>query len=154
MIQCKDVSKTISVSEIREFVASVGIYPKKMTLGVFVSNKKSQGYNYKGFSNDAVMWAKNSDCDILLTNIYDLQDDLIAHKFKYQTEDKEIEKLKEDISTINKDITEIKETSKKINKKLDDRRDRDNELIFYAKIIVVILFIFLMLYVTKFINDK
>ena len=27
LIQCKDVSKTISVSEVRKFEASVGIYP-------------------------------------------------------------------------------------------------------------------------------
>jgi Restriction endonuclease len=154
LIQCKDVSKTISVAEIKEFIASIGIYPKKMTFCVFVSNKKSHTYSYKGFSNDAVVWVKNSDYDILLTNIFNLQNDIIAHKFKYKTENEEIEKVKEDISIMVKDITEIKEINKKIDKQLNDKSDRDNELILYCRIIIVILISFLMLYIIKFINDK
>lgn len=154
LIQCKDVSKTISVGEVKEFVASVGVYPKKMTFCIFVSNKKSSSHNYKGFSHDAVIWVNNSDYDILLTNISNLQSDLIAHKFKYRTENDEIEKVKEDISTIAKEITEIKKTNKKIDEQLNDKKNRDNELIFCVKIIIVILFIFLIFYVIKFFNDK
>jgi uncharacterized protein YxjI len=69
-----------------------------------LSNNKNSTKNYKGFSNDAVFWANNSNYDILLTDISNLHNDLIAHEFKFLTDDEEIEKVKKDISTI---ITKI-----------------------------------------------
>jgi hypothetical protein len=39
LIQCKDLKRTISVGDIKEFEASVGRYPRSGTFSIFVSNK-------------------------------------------------------------------------------------------------------------------
>jgi hypothetical protein len=145
LIQCKDVSKAISIGEVRKFEAFIGLYPKNTTLGIFVSNSKGSTRSYsRGFSNDAFFWAKKSNYDILLTDISNLHDDLIGHRFKFLTENEEIKKVKEDISTI---VTKIENIDKKLNENSNNQRDKDNALIFYARIITVTLLIFLILYV-------
>ena len=123
LIQCKNLAKTISVGDVKEFEASVGRYPRRGTLSIFVSSKKSSSYSFnKGFSPDAIDWAKNSEYNILLTNIFNLQRDIVNYKFKNLKEDEKIEKVEEDISTL--------------DKKFDDMK---NEFIFYMKLIIIFL---------------
>jgi hypothetical protein len=127
LIQCKDLKKTISVGDVKEFEASVGRYPRRGTLSIFVSSKRSYSHSFnKGFSPDAIDWAKNSEYDILLTNIFNLQDDIVNYKFKNLKDDEKIEKVEDDISTLDK----------KLDKKFDDMR---NEFIFYLKLIIIFL---------------
>ena len=128
LIQCKNLAKTISVGDVKEFEASVRRYPRRGTLSIFVSSKKSSSYSFnKGFSPDAIDWAKNSEYDILLTNIFNLQHDIVNYKFKNLKEDEKIEKVEKDISTLDK----------KIDKKLD-------EFSFYIKFLIYLI-IFLIL---------
>src|SRR4051812_37567672 len=124
LIQCKNLAKTISVGDVKEFEASVGRYPRRGTLSIFVSSKKSSLYLFnKGFlPADAIDWAKNSEYNILLTNIFNLQRDIVNYKFKNLKEDEKIEKVEEDISTL--------------DKKFDDMK---NEFIFYMKLIIIFL---------------
>ena len=71
LIQCKDLKKTISVGDVKEFEASIGRYPRRGTFGIFVSSKKSHNFN-KGFSLDAIDWRK------IVNMIYYLQIFLIC----------------------------------------------------------------------------
>lgn len=133
MIQCKDVSKNISVKDIREFVSSAGIYQKKTAFCIFVSNKDNS--NHKGFSHDAIVWAKNSKLDILLTNIFLLQSDILSHEFKYLAEDEENEELRKDISTLNNKIEKI---NKKLNKKVEEDDDKYKNIILLFIILIIL----------------
>ena len=109
LIQCKDLKRTISVGDIKEFEASVGRYPRSGTFSIFVSNKRSHNTFNRGFSPDAIDWAENSEYDILLTNIFQLQDDIANYKFKNLKEDEKIEKVKEDIiSTLDEKFDDMK----------------------------------------------
>ena len=129
LIQCKDLKKMISVGNVKEFEASIGRYLRRGTFGIFVSSKKSHNFN-KGFSLDAIDWAENSEYDILLTNIFDLQDDITNYKFKNLKEDEKIEKVEEDISTLDK----------KLDKKFDDMKN-DIKRFCYLIIFLILIFI-------------
>jgi hypothetical protein len=55
LIQCKDLNRTISVGDVKEFEASVGRYSRRGTFGIFVSSKRSQKNSFKkGFLPDAI----------------------------------------------------------------------------------------------------
>jgi len=123
LIQCKDLKRTISVGDIKEFEASVGRYPRSGTFGIFVSSKRSHNTFNRGFSPDAIDWAENSEYDILLTNIFQLQDDIANYKFKNLKEDEKIEKVKEDIIST-------------LDEKFDDMK---NEFSFYFKRLIIFL---------------
>ena len=123
LIQCKDLKRTISVGNIKEFEASVGRYPRSGTFSIFVSNKRSHNTFNRGFSPDAIDWAENSEYDILLTNIFQLQDDIANYKFKNLKEDEKIEKVKEDIIST-------------LDEKFDDMK---NEFSFYFKRLIIFL---------------
>src|ERR1043165_2214417 len=101
LVQYKDLSKSISVKDVREFEAAILNYPKKSTLCVFVSNRTNSRNFNNGFLPEAIDWAKNSKSDMVLTNIFNLQKDLWDHKFKYPTEEEEIKEMKEGISDLN-----------------------------------------------------
>ena len=148
MVQCKDVKKTISVKQVKEFESSVSNYQKKSTFCVFVSNKKSHNNFNHGFSPDAIDWAKNSKYDMLLTNIYNLQKDLDKHKFKYPLEEEEIEEIKEGISDLNKKFERIFENfdeklAEKLNEKLKEYDEKRNMIFLFLIIIIIILIIML-----------
>ena len=143
LIQCKNVSKNISVKDIREFESSAGIYQKKTAFCVFVSNKSSPLHNNnKEFSSDAIVWVKNSKLDILLTNIFHLQNDILSHEFKYSAEDEENEELRKDISTLNNKVEKI---NKKLNKKVEEDDNKYKNVIFYIKIVILLLIILIIL---------
>ncbi len=132
LIQCKDLAKTISIKEIKEFEASVRKYPKRGTFCIFVSSKKSHASTFnKGFSPDAIDWAKNCEYDILLTNIHNLQTDIINYEFKNLREDEEIEEIKKSYLTL--------------DKKLDKINNENKDLIFYVKIVILLLIILIII---------
>src|ERR1044072_5826337 len=134
LVQCKDLSKSISVKDVREFEAAVLNYPKKSTLCVFISNRtNSQNFN-NGFSPEAIDWAKNSKSDMVLTNIFNLQKDLRDHKFKFPTEEEEIEEMKEGISDLNNKFEKFDE---KFNEKFKKFEKKNIILII---IIIIIIF--------------
>lgn len=60
--------------------------------------------NVKGFSPEAIDWATNSNYDILLTNIYNLQNDIIGY---HLMEDQEIKEIKKQLITLNEKIKKI-----------------------------------------------
>jgi len=132
LIQCKDLAKTISIKEIKEFEASVRKYPKRGTFCIFVSSKKSHASTFnKGFSPDAIDWAKNCEYDILLTNIHNLQTDIINYEFKNLREDEKIEEIKKSYLTL--------------DKKLDKINNENKNLIFYIKIVILLLIILIII---------
>ena len=85
---------------------------------------------------------KNSKLDILLTNIFHLQNDILSHKFKYSTEDEENEELRKDIFTLNNKVEKI---NKKLNKKVEEDDDKYKNVIFYIKIVILLLIILIIL---------
>ena len=132
LIQCKDLAKTISIKEIKEFEASVRRYPKRGTFYIFVLSKKSHMNTFnKGFSPDAIDWTKNCEYDILLTNIHNLQTDIINYEFKNLREDEEIEEIKKSYLTL--------------DKKLDKINNENKDLIFYIKIVILLLIILIII---------
>jgi hypothetical protein len=135
LIQCKNLAKMISVEDVKEFEASVGRYPRRGTLSIFVSSKKSSSYSFnKGFSPDAIDWAKNSEYDILLTNIFNLQHDIANYKFKNLKEDEKIEKVKEDIIST-------------LDEKFDDMK---NEFSFYIKCFYYLIIFLILIIICSF----
>ena len=138
LVQCKDLSRSISVKEVREFEAAVLNYPKKSTLCVFVSNRTNSRNFNNGFSPDAIDWAKKSKFDMVLTNISNLQKDLRDHKFKYLTEEKEIEEMKEGISDLNNKFEKFDE---KLNEKFKEF-EKKNMILIIIIIILLIIIIF------------
>jgi hypothetical protein len=139
LIQCKNLSTTIGVGDIKNFDSSIGRFPMRETLCIFVSNKKSPLHNNnKGFSVDAINWAKNSEYDILLTNFDNLNKDIIEHKFKYLTNNEEIEDIKETI----KEIDERSETSIVLNKNLNKKIDNYAIIIISLIILLIIILLF------------
>ena len=142
LVQCKDLSKFINVKEVREFEAAVLNYPKKSTLCVFVSNRTNSRNFNNGFLPDAIDWAKNSNVDMVLTNIFNLQKDLQDHKFKYLTEEEEIEEMKEGISDLNNKFEGIFEN---FDEKLDEKfkeYEKKNIILIIIIIILIIIIIF------------
>ena len=138
LVQCKDLSKSISVKDVREFEAAVLNYPKKSTLCVFVSNRiNSRNFN-NGFLPEAIDWAKNSKSDMVLTNIFNLQKDLRDHKFKYPTEEEEIEEMKEGISDLNNKFEKFDE---KFNEKFKEF-EKKNIILIIIIILLIIIIIF------------
>ena len=143
LVQCKDLSKSISVKDIREFEAAVLNYPKKSTLCVFVSNRTNSRNFNNGFSPEAIDWAKNSKYDMVLTNIFNLQKDLRDHKFKYPTEEEEIEEMKEGISDLNNKFEKFDEKlNEKLNEKFKEFEKKNIILIIIVIIILLIIIIF------------
>jgi hypothetical protein len=138
LVQCKDLSKSISVKDVREFEAAVLNYPKKSTLCVFVSNRTNSRNFNNGFSPEAIDWAKNSKSDMVLTNIFNLQKDLRDHKFKYPTEEEEIEEMKEGISDLNNKFEKFDE---KFNEKFKEF-EKKNIILIIIIILLIIIIIF------------
>lgn len=98
----------IGIQAIREFESLIERYHKRGTLSIFVTSKKSNAHNNnKGFSSKAIDWTTNSNYDILLTNIYNLQNDIIGYQFKNLMEDQEIKEIKEQLITLNENIKKI-----------------------------------------------
>ena len=139
LVQYKDLSKSISVKDVREFEAAILNYPKKSTLCVFVSNKTNSRNFNNGFSPEAIDWAKNSKSDMVLTNIFNLQKDLRDHKFKYPTEEEEIEEMKEGISDLNNKFEKFDE---KFNEKFKEFEKKNIILIIIIIILLIIIIIF------------
>ena len=138
LVQCKDLSKSISVKDVREFEAAVLNYPKKSTLCVFVLNRTNSRNFNNGFSPEAIDWAKNSKSDMVLTNIFNLQKDLRDHKFKYPTEEEEIEEMKEGISDLNNKFEKFDE---KFNEKFKEF-EKKNIILIIIIILLIIIIIF------------
>ena len=138
LVQCKDLSKSISIKDVREFEAAVLNYPKKSTLCVFVSNRTNSRNFNNGFSPEAIDWAKNSKSDMVLTNIFNLQKDLRDHKFKYPTEEEEIEEMKEGISDLNNKFEKFDE---KFNEKFKEF-EKKNIILIIIIILLIIIIIF------------
>jgi restriction endonuclease Mrr len=157
LIQCKHYTNTIGVGEVRKFLGAITPWPKKTTFSIFVSSNESPDYNYnKGFSPDAIEFANNSQYNILLTNIQNLQTDIAGYKFKYLKESEEAEGIKEDLSKLNRRMRKLESRVEKkgdeiMNQISDKIRDEINyfKLQFFIIFFVVLIFSLLIIYIIK-----
>jgi len=147
LIQCKDYKNTIGIEEVWKFESSSRLYIKG-SFSILVASKKSHAYkNNKGFSLDSITWAENSKLDILLTNIHNLNNDIIGYHFKNLIEDEEIKVIKETLTELKKTLAKLKEKNSTVDKKI---KKIYVDSTFYFKIIILLLLMILLLLIKCF----
>ena len=76
VVQCKNYrSSKIGVGSINEFIGALQDYPDT-TFGVFVTSKRD------GYSDPARKKAQSTSTNLLLTNIHDMEQDILGYVFK------------------------------------------------------------------------
>jgi len=135
LVQCKDLTKQVSVGEIRSFLKIIKDYPKDI-LGVFVISKKN---GYSTPSIECAESAKNEGTNILLTNIYTIQKDIE----EYELNDESfliIKKIEEKFEE------KFEDQDKKINEKINEKMEElQKKAIIRDKIIICLLFVIIIL---------
>ncbi|CAG8743145.1 1018_t:CDS:2, partial [Racocetra fulgida] len=101
-----DCQRKVDVSEIRKFEAVLSRYPKRTTLGIFVT------LAVDGYTKVAIERAETSKFNLLLTNVSNLQQDILDYvsgNFSADSKDPEERIIDEIIGKIEQEIHAINE---------------------------------------------
>ncbi|CAG8699581.1 5494_t:CDS:1, partial [Dentiscutata erythropus] len=123
LFQCKDFTNKVEVDYIRDFESVISRFDKQTTIGIYVTSAKD------GYSSGAIGRAKSSEYHLLLTNLYDLCQDIPEYLSKILKDNS----VKENIYRIDEKVDEIieilKRQEKLIHKINNDRIKIENKQI-------------------------
>ncbi|CAG8834497.1 9220_t:CDS:1, partial [Gigaspora margarita] len=109
LVQCKNYDEKVDVSDIRKFEGVLSRYPKRTTLGIFVT------LVVDGYTKVAIERAGTSKFNLLLTNLSNIQQDILDYvsetlgNFSADYKDPEERIIDEIISKIDQKIHAINE---------------------------------------------
>lgn len=151
IVQCKNyTNKKVDVCEIRAFESVLSRYPEN-TLGIFVTSLRD------GYSSQAIYRKETSEYNILLTNIYDLRQDLPEFLPKNSIVETKLNSIEEGLNSMEGKFHSLEEKFRLFTSKIKDdqkqimdnqRRMMDKQNRMESNIVKIIILLFILITLT------